>query len=59
MCPLLHHPSSLSQVMEELKRLLAYYKRELGETPELLGLALSARKNLCIHPEVGVLCGGS
>ncbi|XP_064403887.1 general transcription and DNA repair factor IIH helicase subunit XPD-like [Halichondria panicea] len=42
----------INKVMEELKRLLAYYKRELGETPELLGLALSARKNLCIHPEV-------
>ncbi len=40
------------QVMQELKRLLAYYKRETGETPQLLGVALSARKNLCIHPEV-------
>lgn len=45
------------QVMQELKRLLAYYKRETGETPELLGVALSARKNLCIHPEVGVAVG--
>lgn len=43
--------------MQELKRLLAYYKKETGQTPELLGVALSARKNLCIHPEVGVVSG--
>ena len=41
--------------MEELKRLVKYYKQEIGEAPELLGLALSARKNLCIHPEVCVV----
>ena len=40
------------QVMEELKRLMQYYHQEVGEVPEILGLALSARKNLCIHPEV-------
>lgn len=40
------------QVMEELKRLMQYYRQEVGEVPEILGLALSARKNLCIHPEV-------
>ena len=28
------------------------YKEELGQAPELLGVALSSRKNLCIHPEV-------
>ena len=38
--------------MEELKRLMQYYHQEVGEVPEILGLALSARKNLCIHPEV-------
>lgn len=43
----------LIQVMEELKRLVRYYREEVGESVELLGLALSARKNLCIHPEVG------
>ena len=46
---------SRTQVMEELKRLVKYYKQELGGAPELLGLALSARKNLCIHPEVCVV----
>lgn len=38
--------------MEELKRLVEHYRYEVGEAPEILGLALSARKNLCIHPEV-------
>lgn len=42
--------------MEELKSLMEAYQKELGYTPELLGLALSARRNLCIHPEV---CDGS
>ena len=41
------------QVLDELKRLVRYYREEVGESVELLGLALSARKNLCIHPEVG------
>ena len=40
------------QVMEELKGLMVAYEKELGYVPEMLGLALSARKNLCIHPEV-------
>ena len=43
----------MTQVLEELKRLVGYYRQEVGESVELLGLALSARKNLCIHPEVG------
>ena len=43
----------MTQVLEELKRLVSYYCQEVGESVELLGLALSARKNLCIHPEVG------
>lgn len=38
--------------MEELKNLMKAYHEEVGHVPELLGLALSARKNLCIHPEV-------
>lgn len=41
-----------AQVMEELKVLMKAYKEEVGEAPEILGLALSSRKNLCIHPEV-------
>lgn len=38
--------------MEELKKLMVAYRQEVGEVPELLGVALSSRKNLCIHPEV-------
>lgn len=42
--------------MEELKVLMKAYKEEVGQAPELLGVALSSRKNLCIHPEVSE-CG--
>lgn len=42
------------KVVEELKLLLEYYERESGEKPKVLGLALSSRKNLCIHPEVNM-----
>lgn len=38
--------------MEELRNLIQYYQAVTGEDPKLLGVALSARKNLCIHPEV-------
>jgi len=30
----------------------AYYEKETGQSANLLGIALSARRNLCIHPEV-------
>lgn len=43
--------------MEELKNLMKAYREEVGHVPELLGLALSARKNLCIHPEVSMGMG--
>ena len=38
--------------MSELKRLLDAYASEFGSTPNILGVALSSRKNLCIHPMV-------
>ena len=38
--------------MEELKRLMEWLERANGHAPPLTGLALSARKNLCVHPEV-------
>ena len=41
------------KVLEELKVLLEYYEKESGEKPKILGVGLSSRKNLCIHPEVG------
>ncbi|GAB6021689.1 General transcription and DNA repair factor IIH helicase subunit XPD [Chamberlinius hualienensis] len=42
----------IEKVLEELRRLIAYYERVTGEKQDILGLALSSRKNLCIHPEV-------
>lgn len=40
------------QVIEELRKLLNFYEQQEGEKLPFLGLALSSRKNLCIHPEV-------
>ncbi|XP_064622367.1 general transcription and DNA repair factor IIH helicase subunit XPD-like [Lineus longissimus] len=42
----------IEKVIEELKHLLEYYKKETGKDPNILGLALSSRKNLCINPAV-------
>lgn len=44
--------SALSQVIEELRKLLDFHEKQTGEKLPFLGLALSSRKNLCIHPEV-------
>lgn len=40
------------QVVEELRKLMEYYSKETGQSNNFLALALSSRKNLCIHPEV-------
>ncbi len=41
------------QAVEELKWVIAYRDSELGgNAPKFLGLALSARKNLCINEKV-------
>nr|QZX63210.1 DNA excision repair protein ERCC-2 [Halisarca dujardinii] len=42
----------MQKVMEEMKILVEYYTKEDGVQPKFLGLILSARKNLCIHPEL-------
>lgn len=42
----------IEKVVEELKKLVAYYERERGQKPKMVGLVLSSRKNLCIHPQV-------
>ena len=44
----------MQKVMEEMKILIEYYTQEDGVAPNFLGLILSARKNLCIHPDVCV-----
>lgn len=45
---------SFDQVIEELRKLLSFYEQQEGERLPFLGLALSSRKNLCIHPEVSL-----
>ena len=42
----------MEKVVEELRKLLKFYQQESGEQPQLVGLMLSSRKNLCCHPEV-------
>ncbi|CAG12711.1 unnamed protein product, partial [Tetraodon nigroviridis] len=45
----------IEKVVEELRKLLEYYTKQTGENNNFLALALSSRKNLCIHPEVSAL----
>lgn len=42
----------MEKVVEELRKLMEYYEIETNEEQNILGLALSSRKNLCIHPMV-------
>ncbi|KPJ11496.1 TFIIH basal transcription factor complex helicase XPD subunit [Papilio machaon] len=42
----------IEKVLEELKNLIKYYEKSQGEKPNLTGVVLSSRKNLCIHPDV-------
>jgi len=43
----------IEKVLEELRNLLAFVAEQEGESEtRIVGLALSSRKNLCIHPEV-------
>nr|CAG4651600.1 EOG090X01B4 [Triops cancriformis] len=42
----------IEKVLEELRNLVAFYEKESGEPNKLVGVALSSRKNLCIHPDV-------
>uniref|UniRef100_A0A2K5PP73 General transcription and DNA repair factor IIH helicase subunit XPD n=1 Tax=Cebus imitator TaxID=2715852 RepID=A0A2K5PP73_CEBIM len=42
----------IEKVIEELRKLLNFYEKQEGEKLPFLGLALSSRKNLCIHPEI-------
>lgn len=44
----------IEKVVEELRRLLEEHKKETGEEMALLGLCLTSRKNLCIHPQVSL-----
>eukprot|EP00052_Salpingoeca_macrocollata_P017671 m.144308 g.144308 ORF g.144308 m.144308 type:complete len:768 (-) comp20461_c0_seq1:24-2327(-) len=42
----------IEKVLGEMKRLVQYIETETRTSLPFLGLALSARKNMCIHPEV-------
>lgn len=42
----------IEKVVEELRLLLNYIEQETGKPTKTLGLVLTSRKNLCIHPEV-------
>eukprot|EP01132_Coremiostelium_polycephalum_P004981 gene4981-6202_t len=43
----------IEQATEEARRVLAYRNSELGESaPKTLCMAMSSRRNLCIHPRV-------
>lgn len=42
----------IEKALEELSRLMEYRQKVSGKEELFLGLGLSARKNLCIHPSV-------
>ncbi|KAA0201915.1 hypothetical protein HAZT_HAZT009353 [Hyalella azteca] len=42
----------IEKVIEELRNLLKYIEESTGKPPNITGLALASRRNLCIHPEV-------
>lgn len=42
----------IEKVIEELKNLMEYYEKNTNVQPNITGLVLSSRKNMCIHPDV-------
>uniref|UniRef100_A0A672QXN3 General transcription and DNA repair factor IIH helicase subunit XPD n=1 Tax=Sinocyclocheilus grahami TaxID=75366 RepID=A0A672QXN3_SINGR len=42
----------IEKVVEELRKLMDYYTKQTEAKNDFLALALSSRKNLCIHPEI-------
>lgn len=46
----------IEKVVEELRLLFKYIETETKEKLNMLGLVLTSRKNLCIHPEVKKSC---
>lgn len=44
----------IEKVVEELRKLFAYYEKN-DEKLNMVGLVLSSRKNMCIHPQVMLL----
>lgn len=44
--------SEIEKALAELKNLMKYRTQELGYEEDFLGLGLTSRKNLCLHPSV-------
>ena len=44
--------AEIMKVMEELRKLIAYTRKEGKALHPLLAIGVSARKNMCIHPDV-------
>lgn len=42
----------IEKVVAELKHLMQYYKDNAVNFPNITGLVLSSRKNMCVHPDV-------
>lgn len=42
----------IEKVIAELQNLMVYYEKNAPQPPGLIGLVLSSRKNMCIHPDV-------
>ncbi|KAM7345144.1 general transcription and DNA repair factor IIH helicase subunit Xpd isoform 3-T3 [Cochliomyia hominivorax] len=42
----------IEKVIAELQNLMVYYEKNAPQQPGLVGLVLSSRKNMCIHPDV-------
>lgn len=42
----------IEKVIAELQGLMDYYEKHAPEKPNITGVVLSSRKNMCIHPEV-------
>jgi hypothetical protein len=43
----------IEKALAELQRLMAYRRKE-GLNENFLGLGLTSRRNLCVHPEVNI-----
>ncbi|KAH6678958.1 hypothetical protein F5X68DRAFT_213075 [Plectosphaerella plurivora] len=44
--------SEIEKALAELKELMKYRTKELGQEEDFRGLGLTSRKNLCLHPSV-------
>ncbi|CAJ0575378.1 unnamed protein product, partial [Mesorhabditis spiculigera] len=55
LCKLVYCSRTIPEIekcVEELRNLYAFYKQHTGAEPDMIAVAMSARKNLCINEEV-------